>query len=157
MTCENAMITKVATVAPDATVSEALSVLRKHNIRVAPVTDKNGVLVGIFGSRDILEGLLPVSVTMEGGLEGIDFIIGAAPGIAKRLAALKPQTVEAVMRRDFGTVKPDTPIWEAIRLLVKYGSPLPVVEPETRRLMGIISEQSALEQLDEALIRHGKK
>lgn len=151
MSCKDAMISTVVTVSPEITVAEALDILRKNSIRVVPVVEDGNVLVGMFGSRDILQELLPVSVTMEDGLERIDFVIGASPGVAKRLVAIKHEKVAVIMRRDQVKVEPETSLWEGTRLLVKHGSPLPVVDPETGKLLGIISEQSAIEGLERSL------
>ncbi|MEC9236750.1 MAG: hypothetical protein VX803_10945, partial [Pseudomonadota bacterium] len=46
---------------------------------------------------------------------------------------------------------PDTPTWEATRLIVKYGSPLPVLEENTGKFVGLISEQSLFSELLEVL------
>ena len=93
MSCEEAMITKVVTLDPDQTVEEALAMLTKKNIRAAPVLDDTGKLLGMFSFHHLLTSLLPVSVTMDDGLQNLDFVIGAAPGVSKRLRKLKPQKV----------------------------------------------------------------
>jgi len=45
------------------------------------------------------------------------------------------------------TVEADTPLREGVRLLVKYGSPLLVVNGKTRDLVGLISSQTAIKRL----------
>lgn len=144
------VIAGVITVRPDMTVAEGLSILDERKIRFAPVVDETGVMVGMFSLKQILMNLLPVSVTMEDGIENIDFIIGAAPGIAKRLVKLKASLVRDMMDRKPYVVHEGTPTWEAIRLLVRHGSPLPVVERETGKFIGIISEQQAISELSHA-------
>ena len=151
MPCESAMVTAVHTVRPDMDVAEALEYLQKHNIRSAPVVDAQNHMVGLLSLSVLLKSLLPVSVTMEEGLQKLDFLIGAGPGIAKRLRKVKLQTVEEVMRTDPIVLHVSTPIWEVIRLLVKYGSPLPVVEEGSNALLGIVSEQSCIEDLHNIL------
>lgn len=144
------VVTGVVTVRPDMTVAEGLAVLDGRKIRFAPVVDEAGVMVGMFSLKQILMNLLPVSVTMEDGIENIDFIIGAAPGVAKRLVKLKASLVRDMMDRKPYVVHEGTPTWEAIRLLVRFGSPLPVVEKETGKFLGIISEQQAISELSHA-------
>jgi CBS-domain-containing membrane protein len=151
MPCETAIVEDVFTVSPDMNVDEALHFIQEKEIRAVPVVDENRRMVGLLSLSVLLKNLLPVSVTMEEGLQKLDFLMGAGPGIAKRLRKIKKQTVADVMTQDAVVLHPTTPIWEAIRLLVKYGSPLPVVDEESRKLLGIISEQSALKDLHQIL------
>lgn len=152
MSCETAMVENVFTVRPDMSVEEALAYTEEKNIRSMPVVDDSGKLVGLFSLSVLLKSLLPVSVTMEEGLQKLDFVIGAGPGVAKRLKKAKKQKVQDVMaKQDVVVVHPATPTWEAVRLLVKYGSPIPVVIEDTGVLVGIISEQSCLLDLHRIL------
>ncbi|MGB4293032.1 MAG: IMP dehydrogenase [Bacteroidales bacterium] len=50
---ENVMITDPVTIHPDATVAEAISLMREYKIGGIPVTDKNGILKGIVTNRDL--------------------------------------------------------------------------------------------------------
>lgn len=129
----------------DVTIGEALATIEKHNVRAVPVIDREGRLVGMISLHELLRGLLPISVTMQDGLEDLSFVQGAAPGVAKRLRKLEKRLVSEVMVTDIRIVTEDLPIWEALRLLCEHGSPLPVVSCEDKReLKGIISEASAL-------------
>ena len=151
MSCESAMITEVITAKPDETVETVLARLSKHSLRCVPVIDDEGVLVGLFCLNKVLENLLPVAVTMPDGLQRLNFVVGAAPGIAKRLNKLKSKNISEVMDEDMYVVHPTTQSWEAIRLMVRYGSPIPVVEKDTGKLCGLISEQSSILELDQVI------
>ncbi len=151
MSCEQAMIAKVVALDPDHTVEEAMEILNKKAIRAAPVLDADGKLLGMFGFHHMLANLLPVSVTMDDGLQNLDFVIGAAPGVSKRLRRLKPQKVADIMDRKAAVLHPQTPIWEGIRLLVRYGSPLPVINEEDGIFLGLMTEQSAVEELERSV------
>lgn len=141
------MITKVVTVKPTDTVKEALAALEKKHLRCAPVIDKTGKLVGMFSLHIILRNMLPVSVVMEDGLNKLDFVIGAHPTISRKLKKMQPKKVSDVMATEIVVLNPETPTWEAIRLLVKYGSPLSVVNQENGNLLGIMSEQSVIDEM----------
>ncbi len=157
MPCSNAMITDVVSVRPDQTVSEALALFDKHNIRAVPVVDEQHKLVGLFSFHHLLHEILPVSVTMGEmkGLErlkhmniSLDHLSGMAPWVAKRLATVLPQKVEDVMFKDVATVHPETPLREGLRLLVQYGSPIPVVkDDDSNVLAGLISSQTTVTEL----------
>ena len=150
MPCETAIIEQVYTVTPEMNVEDALAYIHEKNVRALPVINSEGKLVGMFSLEALLKSLLPVSVTMEEGLQKLGFVVGAGPGIAKRLKKTKLQKVEDVMQQDVIVVHPTTVLWEVIRLMVKYGSPIPVVE-EDGKLLGIISEQSAMTDLEKIL------
>jgi CBS-domain-containing membrane protein len=133
---------------PDETVETVLNRLDEHSLRCVPVIDDEDVLVGTFHLEKVLEHLLPVAVTMPDGLKRLNFVVGASPGIAKRLHKLKPKLVKDVMEKDIYVVHPETQTWEAIRLIVNYGSPISVVERETGKLLGLISEQTVMAEMN---------
>lgn len=151
MPCSDAMITEVISARPDQTVSEALALFNKHGIRSVPVVDEKNAVVGVFSFSHLLYALLPVSSTLGDSILrlkhmdiSLDHLSGASPWVAKRLNILLPQKLEEVMLKNPKVVRPETPLREGIRLMVKYDSPLPVVKDESNALVGIISSQSTL-------------
>lgn len=146
MPCHAAMTPKHITVSPDQDVETALALMKKENIDAAPVVDKNGILMGVFSIRILMKNLLPVSVVMNDGLQ-LDVAVRAAPGIAKRLKKAAFLKVGDIMERKVMAVNPETPTWEGINHLVQNGGPLLVVESETGKLTGVITYQSALDEL----------
>ncbi len=148
MPCIDAMVDKVVSLTPDQTVEEAMTVLETRQIRTAPVLDENNILLGMFGFESLLKQMLPVSVRMPSGLQRLGFVRGAKPDIARRLRSMKAQSLTDAMNRDPIVLSPDLSVWEGIRKLAKYGSPLPVVENDTHRFLGIVTEQSAIAELE---------
>lgn len=146
------IIVQALTVSPVTTVAEGLALLYKHNIRSMPVVDGEDKLLGIFSFRQVFKFMLPAAVTMEGGLASIDFVFDTAPGAAKRLGRLHSHSVVDVMERTCPRLNADTPMWEMLRLLMQHGSPLPVVDEASNRLLGIISDQSVLSRLEDVFI-----
>ncbi len=150
MPCIDAMVDKVVSLTPDQTVEEAMAVLETRQIRTAPVLDENNIFLGMFGYESLLKQMLPVSVRMPSGLERLGFVRGAKPDIARRLRALREKPVTEAMNRDPMVLSPDLSVWEGIRKLAKHGSPLSVVEKDTNRFLGIVTEQSAIAELERA-------
>lgn len=146
MPCASSMFTEVIKAKPDNTVEDLLNLVREHNIRAVPIVNDANVLVGMFSMHQLLRYLLPISVTMERGLDNIDFIMRASPEVAKKLKETLPRQVADIMDRNLVSVHPETPTLEAIRIVVKYGSPVPVVEKGTNVLVGLISEQSLVQK-----------
>ena len=142
--CTRAMVHDVATIKPDQTVEEALTIFRDRDIRNVPVVDDDGKFVGLFGLHQVVLNLLPKAVTMKDGLEKLDFVIDAAPGLAKRLVKLHPVKVSEVLNDNPSVVHCDTPTIEALRMIAMNGSPVVVVEEKTNEFKGIISRETLL-------------
>lgn len=138
-------VSDVITVSEDDTVEQALIFLNEKQIRSAPVVDKNGVFKGMFSEHEILKSLVPSYID---GLQTLEFVQGAAPLLASRLKRMFPSRVgDHVSCEDCVKVISTTHTWEALRMLTRYGSPLPVVDANTGKLKGLISDQSAVQAL----------
>jgi acetoin utilization protein AcuB len=113
----------VIIIQPDMPVQDALALFRKEHIRRAPVI-KDGKLVGIVSDKDLLNAS-PSPVTSLSVWE-INYLISKIK-------------VAEVMTRKVITVKIDTPIEEAARVMAdnKFGG-LPVMD--NGRVVGIITE-----------------
>jgi acetoin utilization protein AcuB len=109
-------------------ISIARQLMAKHRINQLPVLD-NDVLVGIVTDRDLRDAY-PTSMMIDRG-EAIDRFADSI-------------TVEEVMSHDVFTVRPDTPLKEAVDLLRTHriGS-LPVVKD--KNLVGIITRSDILD------------
>ena len=126
-------------------IEDALAILRDSHTDVLPVLDADGRMEGVFSLAILMKNLLPVSVPV-GGLD-IDVRIAAAPGIGKRLAKMQVLRVGDLMDRKAASIDPGVPLWEAIGLLMQVGAPLFVVDQGTRKLLGMMTYQSAFDQL----------
>lgn len=139
------MFTDVVSIHPSSTVEEGLTKLKEHGLRSIPVIDDSGSFLGMFSCGEVLEHLVPL-VGFFG--ESLDFAVGMAPDLAKRLKEFYPLKIEQFTEKNVYHVKPGTHTWESLRALAKHGSPLPVVDHENgNKFIGLVSEQSALETL----------
>jgi CBS domain-containing protein len=136
------------------TVSETLEVFEKNSIKCIPVVDDNDIVVGLFNFRHLLMDLLPVALDHDDKVKryksveiSLDHLDGQAPWVARRLEIMLPKTLGEVMLKEPIMLHPDTPLREAIRLMVQHGSPLPVVDQDTKKLLGVISSQCAISAL----------
>ncbi len=121
------------TISPDASFSEARSIIHKRGIRHLPVVDNNHKVVGIVTDADIRKAAPSDATTLS--IHEINYL----------LDKLK---VSAFMtsRDKLITITPDTLIEEAVQLMRdhKIGC-LPVLEGE--KLYGIFTETDALDHL----------
>jgi acetoin utilization protein AcuB len=118
------MSTPVITIYPDASMQEALNVMRKEHVRRLPVIDKRGQLVGLITSAD-LDKASPSEATTLSFWE-----------IRELISRVR---VERIMTRDVITIEEDIPIEEAARIMADSKiSGLPVMS--NNKLVGLITE-----------------
>jgi acetoin utilization protein AcuB len=112
------------TVAPNMSIRVAHQIMRDYRVRHLPVV-QDSRLVGILSSGDIRRAM-PSSATLL--------------SVWEIHALWDKVTVESTMSRRLITVKPDTPILEAVRLMYanRFNS-LPVLD-DNERLVGILTE-----------------
>jgi acetoin utilization protein AcuB len=136
MTARELMTEDPVTVSPQATIAEAWDLMREMDVRHLPVVERD-VVVGMLSDRDV--GSLEVErlLTAEG-----------ADTLRRRLA----RPVMDFMSSDVVTVEPGTDVGELITIFIeeKIGA-VPVIDPETWRLMGIVSYIDVLRAVQEAL------
>lgn len=151
-----AIIEKPVILSPDLSVEKALKELKKKKTTFAAVVDEEGLLVGLFSHKAVLNNLLPVSVAISDGIV-MDIPVKVAPGIAKRLKKVYPAKVGDLMqRKNLALVFPQTPIWECVNKLLTIGGPVFMVEDKTGRFLGIIDEASVVFELQRLQEGEGK-
>lgn len=134
MYVKNKMTVNPYTIAPDATIGEALELMRKNKIRRLPVI-KDGKLVGIVTERELLE-VSPSKATTLSIFE-INYL----------LAKTK---VSSVMTKDTKTISPDALLEEAAVIMREFSiGALPVVEGD--KLVGIITETNIFDAFIELM------
>lgn len=145
MSCHDIMDKKPLTFTPDVTVEDALMKMRSRDVRTAVVINDSDVAVGLFSLRNLMETILPVSMTSDSGMQSVTF--NSAPGLDMRLQKVLMEPLSVVMDRRFPSVYPDTPEAEAARLIVNNGDSVVVLDEDTERLLGMISDQDLVEGL----------
>ena len=138
MTAHDLMTPSPMTVTPDATVAEAWDLMRESEIRHVPVVDR-GALVGMVSDRDLARFDIGRLLMAEG-----------AEALRHQLAT----PVVKVMSSDVITVGPETGLAEIIELLVEHRiGAVPVVRPDTREVVGIVSYVDVLQAVHASLER----
>jgi acetoin utilization protein AcuB len=121
-------------VTPQASIAEAWDVMRELAVRHVPVVE-DGVLVGMLSDRDLAR----VNIARVLKVEGADAL----------REELETPIVE-VMTSDVIFVEPETEVSEVISLLLAHRiGALPVGEPGTREVLGIISYVDVLRALQD--------
>lgn len=140
MQARDIMASRVVSIAPEATVLEAIELMLKNRISGLPVIDRAGALVGILTEGDFLR-------RAETGTERkrprwLEFLLGPN-SLAKDYVRSHGRRVEEVMTRELVTVSEDAPLDEVVRIMErKRVKRLPVMRGS--ELVGIVSRASLL-------------
>jgi acetoin utilization protein AcuB len=130
------MTTYPVTVTTEATIAEALDIMRDLDVRHVPVVER-GALVGMLSDRDLAHLDVAASLT-EAGAEAL-----------KR--KLMTPVVKA-MTADVISVEPETELSEVVALLLEHRiGAIPVVHPDTRAVVGIVSYVDVLRAVQDSL------
>jgi CBS domain-containing protein len=143
MKASDVMSSRVVSIAPDATVIEAIECMLGNNISGLPVIDRAGALVGIVTEGDFLR-------RAETGTERkrprwLEFLLGPN-SLAGDYVRSHGRKVAEVMTRDPVTVSEDTPLEEIVELMErKRVKRLPVMRGT--QPVGIVSRANLLRAL----------
>jgi len=123
LTIADLMTLEPKTVSPDTPLREVIQIMKIEGFRQLPVLDDNGRLVGIISDRDIRLAMNSPFVLHERWQDE---------------ALLDTATVESCMTLNPLAITPDTPAFQAAKMLAtyKFGA-LPVVE--NGELVGIVT------------------
>jgi CBS domain-containing protein len=124
VTARELMTSNPTTVAPEASVAEVWDLMRELEIRHVPVV-QDGALAGMVSDRDL------------GRLD---------------IAGMLATPIVNVMSSDVIVVEPDSELSEIVELLLdhKVGA-LPVIRPDTREVVGIVSYIDVLRAVQDRL------
>ncbi|MGZ9104714.1 MAG: CBS domain-containing protein [Rhodoplanes sp.] len=143
MKASDVMSSRVVSIAPEATVLEAIELMLENRISGLPVIDRAGALVGIVTEGDFLR-------RAETGTERkrprwLEFLLGPN-SLAKDYVRSHGRKVEEVMTRELITASEDMPLAEVVRIMErKRVKRLPVMRG--REIVGIVSRANLLHAL----------
>ena len=130
------------------TVREAIDLLVEQHMYNLPVVDKDEIFVGEISTKRLTGLLLPASLSMKHGLEYAGFMRDSLEDLRDRLANVNNHTIEQYIAKDITVVYPDSPLMDALLLLYHKFIRIPVVERDSRRLVGGISFITVLRALE---------
>ena len=113
--------------------------IMKNRYRNLPVVDEDFCYLGMFGVNCLLKQVIPKAVFLPDGLENVSFIHESFEDLFYRFAEVKDQPISICMSHEIKPVAPDTPLTETMMQLYKTRASIPVVEPGTCKLLGMIS------------------
>ena len=147
MTAATLMDPNPKVVHPEDSIITGIELIMKYRFRRLPVVDKDGIFQGVFGVNCLLRLALPKAVVMEDGLENIHFVRESLSDLRRRLQEVENEPISMCMRQESTQIPPDLPLLETLRELYLARASLPVVDPDSGKLLGIISYFDAGEKI----------
>jgi acetoin utilization protein AcuB len=124
MRARDVMTPDPVTVTPQSHLAEVWDLMRERGIRHVPVVQA-GVLVGMLSDRDLASVDVARVLTMEG---------------ADALRRVLDTPVVGIMSSDVISVEPEAALEDVVELMLEHTvGALPVVRPDTREVVGIVS------------------
>jgi nucleotide-binding universal stress UspA family protein/CBS-domain-containing membrane protein len=144
-TVADVMRSATVTLRPDQPLLDALTLLLDGEARLLPVTDAQGILLGILTLTTLVNRLRPA-------------LSGRQSHSPEDMRAMMERLLDGRLIRDamitrVQTVRPETPLPIAARFLISHRLTRAPVVDDARRLLGILSEQEIIH----ALTAHGRE
>ncbi len=127
------------TLKPTDTIECAAEFIMKSRYRSLPVVDENFCYQGMFGVNCLLKQVIPKAVLMQHGLKDVSFIHESFEDLYERFAEVKDQPISICMNNEITPVTPDTPLTQTMLQLYETRASIPVIEPGSCHLLGMIS------------------
>ncbi len=142
------METNVISVTEDTTIGELSRLLLKYNITGVPVVDKNNKLIGMVTDADIItENISPIFPIYFDPLIMSYAYIDNFEQRQKDIKAYLSTRVEEIMTRRVKVVKEDTPVSDAVKIMVKDRvNRIPVVD-KNNKVVGILARANILKSM----------
>jgi CBS domain-containing protein len=129
-----------STVLDTATLSESLAKMVKHHMQQLLVVNADDVYLGEITSFTLAKMLMPENTSQTKEEAQFETVGDVDDRIAPHLGRRVGDFVE----RGTPAVYPDTPLAEAVQLFASGKLRLPVLDPETKKLIGVISPLTVL-------------
>jgi len=127
-------------------VSDAMRRMLGDRVSDLPVVDSDGKLVGLFKLDRLLAALLPKAALVGFGMD-LAFVADTLDQLRERMREVEENAVRDFTVRAEHVVHPDTSPIEIVLLIYRGVNNVPVVDPASGRLVGMVSARDVLAAL----------
>jgi len=128
-------------------VDVALRRMLDDSVSDLPVVDASGALVGMFKLEKLYAMLLPRAALLGHGMSDLTFVSDTLQELREKMRDIGDDPVlDYVIKADH-VIHPDTPPLEIVLLLHNGVNNVPVVDKDSRRLVGMVSARDLLTAL----------
>lgn len=140
--------TEFVSVHKDTPISEVIQTFEKNNIRWVPVVDGDKNFLGAFSTHLLIKSLMPNVLTVEdSGIDHANFILNTKDKLKGNLKKILKEPVENYMDAEYPSLRENEADLEALLMMYKYGSPLPVLKADSKQIIGFVSHQTAIRKI----------
>lgn len=138
MNAAEVMDTNPVTLHPEDTIEKGVTYVMEKRFRSVPVVDDQGCYVGMFGVNCLLKMVIPRAVFLH-QLENVSFIHESLLDLYHRFDTMRQEPISICINHDVQPVAPETPLTETLLQLHDTHHSIPVIEPGSCKLCGMIS------------------
>jgi len=120
-------------------IKTAADAIMSGRYRRLPVVNANGHFIGMFGVNCLLRLVLPRALFLDDAERMARVVHETLSDLHRRFKEVEDEPITQCMIDDAVVIRPDTPLLEALLTLYNQRVSLPVVDPESGRLEGLIS------------------
>ncbi len=137
------------------TVGRAVDLLLQHRVLALPVIDDAERYQGTFAKSRLFSLLLPTVVAIEqmlpkmAQLPDLSFLSDDLGQMQERLRDIAGNAVGPYADRTVPVLHPESPMMAAVLLLFRTRNFVPVVDPDSGRLLGVVSTWDTIARLRE--------
>lgn len=140
ITCADIMSRDVTAISPEASMREALNLIRGHHVKALPVTTEDARVVGIVTQSDLLD-------KASWGAGGPRVSLSQRLRHVVRLARAPQGSVQEIMSVHVQSARPETPIADLVPMMADGGHhAVPVVDGNDQ-LAGIVTQSDLIAAL----------
>jgi CBS domain-containing protein len=138
---------------PGMTLIDCVRTLLENRVLAMPVVDENGRYLGQFRKNQLVSAVLPQVAVHDQRFERIARMIDAGllrdtmADVRERFAAIADDPVTLHLDKEAPVLKPEQPLVAAMFYLFRGRNFLPVVEPDSGILVGVVSAWDVLESI----------
>ncbi len=131
------------------TVGSATNRMLQHRVADLPVADAAGRFVGMFRIDRVFADLLPKAALIGYGMPDLGFVSSNIDDLRAHMRKIENHPVQDYVVRPEQVVHPDTSPLEIVLLLYRGMNNVPVVDPASGQLVGLVSARDLLAALHE--------
>ncbi|MCK9590342.1 MAG: CBS domain-containing protein [Terrimicrobiaceae bacterium] len=152
-TCSRVMATDYPVLTAGMTLAECLQSLVTNKVLAMPVVDNNGRYIGQFRKNLLIAAILPQVAVHDPRFDRIAKMIDGGmlsetmEDVRERFSAIADKPVRRYLDTDTPVLRPDQPLVTAMFYLFHGRNFLPVVEPASGLLVGVISAWDILDSI----------
>ncbi len=147
------MATQYSVLTAGMTLAECLRALVKNQVLAMPVVDDNGRYIGQFRKNLLIAAILPQVAVHDPRFDRIARMIDGGmltetmEDVRERFSVIADKPVRRYLDTDTPVLRPDQPLVTAMFYLFHGRNFLPVVEPNSGLLVGVISAWDILKSI----------